>query len=757
MNNLQFTINDPDKIIDLLVSELYAGDPWVSLREAIQNARDANHAFEELPAGRRAKMSDDNYEPFIAVWFDGRDYWVGDNGIGMDLGKIQNALLNIGNSDKEQSHKNLAIAPVISKKGFIGKYGIGVLAYFILAKNVHFYTRHFEASSTEWIHLTCAIDENKDVPSTEVSWEEVKNFFPMNYPISGKKAEDAHGTLVRFELRMMTEGDKNFQNRLQRMRDMNEVRNLIKKNCFFLDQKLFFWQGNRYSKEQLFIVEVSENYGDDNFLKEIREMLDGDMPSNKPLYSKYFKEKDFRDVHIFLFLRNNQSERHGLDVYVDRMLAEKNAHGLKPGWADFIHGVVVLEEMATSLDRRSLNQSNIQFIVLQECLEKICLDFFKEFIQEKKETFLSQLWPTLQGTLIPSALRAYDTDDRKRKEESRNFFKKVGLGLPVPVIRGIRGNRKKLSTRYEILNDIMDKLRKNSEADEKGIVTIKYLENIGSAEMAIRSGIVIHAVKYVEDAVSHHWTRFLGVIGELHKEFVRFEAWKDEDDFIEESPPHAGWISVLDVAKQLMKYGDGEEEKYEIACRSFDPPELPLVILEKEFDQDRSMIWLKQIIPQILDKMGESDPLIGEMRTLIEKKLKEGITRFAFFNIKNIFLEELADDINECGKAESYHAALLRHVIEDARIDNYGGRHIGREVLSGIYRDLRIPAWQHLLNIFKEFRQLNRQKEDITKCLDQIEEKNATEPVKKGKHEVERFIKSVEKLKDGFYKYSIQI
>jgi hypothetical protein len=131
-------------------SELYGDEPYVPLRELIQNAMDA------IQAARIERG--DEFSGRILCSVDERDgviaLTVRDNGIGMSQVAILGALLKFGSTfwHSEELRKEF---PRLAERRFstIGKYGIGFFAVFMWADQVKLVTRRFDRAADETLVL----------------------------------------------------------------------------------------------------------------------------------------------------------------------------------------------------------------------------------------------------------------------------------------------------------------------------------------------------------------------------------------------------------------------------------------------------------------------------------------------------------------------------------------------------------------------------------------------------------------------------
>lgn len=144
-----FVVNN--ELSKLLVGPLYGNDPIYGVRELVQNAVDAcierNHI--------EKRNGNEDYVPKITVSINRIDeyqskFTIADNGKGMSLNEIQHYFLNVGTSFRSSLEW---------KKEFVGddghsfvnrngKFGIGVLAAFLIGDNIMVETNHFSQNES---------------------------------------------------------------------------------------------------------------------------------------------------------------------------------------------------------------------------------------------------------------------------------------------------------------------------------------------------------------------------------------------------------------------------------------------------------------------------------------------------------------------------------------------------------------------------------------------------------------------------------
>lgn len=137
--NLAFKAND--ELTRLLIAPLYGNDPTYGVRELLQNSVDA--------CRERVFINDqgDGYIPEVKidVSVEGDNYFfaIQDNGMGMDSGIIINYFLRAGASFRNSSEWKKQYSSVNGKAHIRrnGRFGIGVLAAFLLGTEIEVCTR----------------------------------------------------------------------------------------------------------------------------------------------------------------------------------------------------------------------------------------------------------------------------------------------------------------------------------------------------------------------------------------------------------------------------------------------------------------------------------------------------------------------------------------------------------------------------------------------------------------------------------------
>ena len=127
---------DRGRLLDLLVGHTIYNEPTVAVRELLQNAIDAVRFQFHLDSKSPDQLKSNMGRVTVSWNPETRELTVEDNGMGMDLGTIENHLLRVGSSfyDTPQfQSENVDFTP-------ISKFGIGILTCFMISDNIEIIT-----------------------------------------------------------------------------------------------------------------------------------------------------------------------------------------------------------------------------------------------------------------------------------------------------------------------------------------------------------------------------------------------------------------------------------------------------------------------------------------------------------------------------------------------------------------------------------------------------------------------------------------
>jgi len=165
---ISFQVNN--ELSKLLVAPLYGNNPTYGVRELVQNATDA--------CKERMKMEQDNgnttYEPLVKVTINKVDeenylFKIKDNGKGMTLDEILNYFLSVGSSFRTsfQWKKEFISNEGKSLVNRNGKFGIGVLAAFLLGERITVKTKKYNDTSLAYTFTADIISDFIDVKTID--------------------------------------------------------------------------------------------------------------------------------------------------------------------------------------------------------------------------------------------------------------------------------------------------------------------------------------------------------------------------------------------------------------------------------------------------------------------------------------------------------------------------------------------------------------------------------------------------------------
>jgi molecular chaperone HtpG len=156
------------EMLELLVRPLYGDRPEVGIRELLQNAvdaclerRDAESRRPDLQM-RHSHSADSDVLIRIFESDDGQLFLeIVDQGIGMTLEVVQNYFLRIGASFRNSdTWKRAHLDPDGHSRVLrSGRFGVGVLAAFLLGRRIHVVSRHISQPETQGFAFSCEITD----------------------------------------------------------------------------------------------------------------------------------------------------------------------------------------------------------------------------------------------------------------------------------------------------------------------------------------------------------------------------------------------------------------------------------------------------------------------------------------------------------------------------------------------------------------------------------------------------------------------
>ena len=264
--DLKFELNN-NKIITLLMGERLYGDPLYALRECIQNSIDAIKIVAN-------KVQSKHYIYLKYYNEDGPVLEIFDSGTGMNMDIISSNFLSVGTKSYWMSEKGIEEWGINQTLfGLIADHGIGVLSYFMIAKQIEIYTKYLKCN--DFIHAEID-DYNNNIIFDDIDNE----FFPIFKTNSDIKYpwDLGHGTCVKFILKKEIKFDK-----LLIFLATNIIRCPVNLYLNYL--------GEEYALQNIWHFRES-----DNFIKYENDFdISKNMPSNQELYNSLYKYT--RDIY----------------------------------------------------------------------------------------------------------------------------------------------------------------------------------------------------------------------------------------------------------------------------------------------------------------------------------------------------------------------------------------------------------------------------------------------------------------------------
>ncbi|WP_435979544.1 HD domain-containing protein [Psychrobacter sp. DM4] len=156
---LKFRTADSE-MMELLIAPLYGDKPEIGIRELVQNAVDACLEVDDISSKQGITVDKpDDYDVCVSV-IEHENYGeviVEDYGVGMTLDIIENYFLNIGasfrNSDRwKKTHETDGRSDIHRT----GRFGIGLLAAYLLGDELEVETRHISCPEHEGLKFRCS-------------------------------------------------------------------------------------------------------------------------------------------------------------------------------------------------------------------------------------------------------------------------------------------------------------------------------------------------------------------------------------------------------------------------------------------------------------------------------------------------------------------------------------------------------------------------------------------------------------------------
>ncbi len=373
------------KVLNILTHSLYTNRE-IFLRELLSNASDALDKLRFMQSkGEKIVEADVPSEIRITIDKEAGTLTISDTGIGMSMEEMQENLGTIAKSGSEQflkdmGHKNVNANPedidpfaeeeIVEKSDspstdasqIIGRFGIGFYSVFMVADKVE----------------VCSVPAlEAKVEGNGYKWESTGDSSYTVSPLEEKTV--ARGTVIKAYLKA------NAKDYLEEFRLENIIRNHSNFLPFpiYLNDKLInttpaLWREPKFSitKEQYNEFYTFLTHDKDEPLDVIHLAVDAPVQFNALMFIPS-KTDDY-------FLE--QRDSWGLDLYVRRVLIDKNCQELIPNYFAFLKGVVDTEDMPLNISRESL-QENIVLRKIAQTIVRQLMSHLEKMAKNDKEKY----------------------------------------------------------------------------------------------------------------------------------------------------------------------------------------------------------------------------------------------------------------------------------------------------------------------------------------------------------------------------------
>ncbi|MUM77309.1 molecular chaperone HtpG [Pseudodesulfovibrio sp. F-1] len=368
------------QLLDILVHSLYTNKE-IFLRELISNASDALEKVRFLTTAQGGQ-DDTPLEIRIEADKDAKTVTVTDTGVGMTRDELMKNIGTIAHSGTAELTK-MATEGKESLDTLIGRFGVGFYSVYMVADEVEVTTRSIEPGAKPMVWTS---DGKTDYKLQELEEDGV-----------------ARGTRIVVRLKDDLAGQ--FANAAH-------LKSIIKKHSNFINFPIHV-DGERVNtvtalwREPKFQI-TSEQYAEfykfltydaEDPLDTLHTSVDAPVQFNALMFIPKAGDDPF----------GMNRENRGLDLYVRRVLIEKQNKDLLPEYLGFIKGVVDTEDLPLNISRETL-QDNLLLRKISSTLVKQALDNLEKIARDDADRY-AEFWRA-HGTLFKAGYMDFLNKDK---------------------------------------------------------------------------------------------------------------------------------------------------------------------------------------------------------------------------------------------------------------------------------------------------------------------------------------------------------
>ena len=348
------------QLLDILVHSLYTNKE-IFLRELISNASDA---LEKARFKTQAAGETDELAPEIRITCDAdaKTLTVTDTGVGMTRDELMRNIGTIAHSGTAELAK-LAEEGKESLDSLIGRFGVGFYSVYMVADEVTVTTKSMDADAKP------------------IAWTSDGR---TDYKLQELDEDRPHGTEITVSLK--EDLASQFTNEAHLKQVVKTHSNFINFPIFVADERVNTIQALwREPKFQIKAEQYAEFY---KFLT-----FDSEDPFDT-LHTSVDAPVQFNAL-MFIPKHGNDPfglgrENRGLDLYVRRVLIEKQNKDLLPEYLGFVKGVVDTEDLPLNISRETL-QDNLLMRKISSTLVKQVLDHLTKMAKDDADRY-NEFW-----------------------------------------------------------------------------------------------------------------------------------------------------------------------------------------------------------------------------------------------------------------------------------------------------------------------------------------------------------------------------
>ncbi len=352
------------QLLDILVHSLYTNKE-IFLRELISNASDA---LEKVRFKATSEGSEDGVTPEIRITADkdAGTVTITDSGVGMTRDELMKNIGTIAHSGTAELTR-LAQDNKESLDSLIGRFGVGFYSVYMVADEVTVTTRSIEPDAAPVVWTS---DGRTDYKLQELEPDDAKDL--------------PHGSKIVVKLK---------EDMVSQFADPAALKHIINKHSNFINFPIFVGDERVNTitalwREPKFQI-TEEQYAE--FYKFLTFDSDG------PFDTMHLSVDAPVQFNALMFIPKSGNdpfglnrENRGLDLYVRRVLIEKQNKNLLPEYLAFVKGVVDTEDLPLNISRETL-QDNILMRKISSTLVKQVLGHLEKIAKDNEDRY-AEFW-----------------------------------------------------------------------------------------------------------------------------------------------------------------------------------------------------------------------------------------------------------------------------------------------------------------------------------------------------------------------------